>query len=176
MAKHFNIADMYEMVADKVPAGNVLYTVGTTFDSGGRSHAYLLWMPTDENLLRLRSYSIWSKPGAADAAGVYQPESWIEVQTDPVVLEGILREAAEVAEAALRPDSLEATPLQANPLAAALAELGDRPAWRRQLGAAGRRRAEELFDRRRNVGRLHRWLSAAARGGTTRQVGSPYSR
>jgi hypothetical protein len=76
-----------------IPAGNLLYTVGTTFSSGGRSHVYLLWMPTDEDLLRLRAYSVWSKPGAADAPGQYEPEAWIKVQTEPAVIEGALRRA-----------------------------------------------------------------------------------
>ena len=46
-------------------------------------------------------------------------------------------------------------------LAAALGELLDSRSLRRRFGAAGRRRAEELFDRRRNVARLHGWLATA---------------
>ncbi|MCF7733610.1 MAG: hypothetical protein K9N23_18115, partial [Akkermansiaceae bacterium] len=75
------------------PAGNVLLTVGTTFSNGGGDQVYLLWTPTDEDLLRLRAYSIWSKPGAADSPQEYQPESWIKVQTDPAVIELTLRRA-----------------------------------------------------------------------------------
>lgn len=82
-----------ERVPADIPAGNVLYTVGTTFTGGGQDHVYLLWMPTDEDLLRLRSYSVWSKAGAANAPGEYQPESWIKVQTEPGVIEGALRRA-----------------------------------------------------------------------------------
>ena len=49
-------------------------------------------------------------------------------------------------------------------LAAAVEELLARPSRRRAFGAAGRRRAAELFDRRRNVARLHEWLAVAAGG------------
>lgn len=79
-----------------IPAGNVLYTVGTTFTSGGQSHVYLLWTPTDDDLLRLRAYSIWSKTGAANSPGEFQPESWIKVQTEPIVIEAALRRAEKL--------------------------------------------------------------------------------
>ncbi len=49
-------------------------------------------------------------------------------------------------------------------LARAIDELLGRPARRRAFAAAGRRRAEALFDRRRNVARLHGWLEEAASG------------
>lgn len=49
-------------------------------------------------------------------------------------------------------------------LARAVEQLLADPNRRRALAAAGRRRAEKLFDRRRNVARLHGWLEAAARG------------
>lgn len=47
-------------------------------------------------------------------------------------------------------------------LAAALGELLRQPRLRRRLGAAGRRRAAERFDRRQNVARLRAWIEAAA--------------
>ena len=46
-------------------------------------------------------------------------------------------------------------------LAAALAELLTNPNLRRSMGAAGRRRAGELFDHRRNVALLARTLVGA---------------
>lgn len=79
-----------------IPAGNVLYTVGTTFTSGGQSHVYLLWTPTDDDLLRLRAYSIWSKAGGANSPAEFQPESWIKVQTEPVVIEAALHRAEKL--------------------------------------------------------------------------------
>lgn len=82
-----------QQLGGNVPAGNVLYTVGTTFSSGGQDHAYLLWSPTDDDLLRLRAYSIWSKPGGANSPAEYQPMSWIKVQTDPATIELTLRRA-----------------------------------------------------------------------------------
>jgi len=48
-------------------------------------------------------------------------------------------------------------------LAAALAELLANPDLRRSMGAAGRRRARELFDQRRNVATLARTLADAGR-------------
>ncbi len=48
-------------------------------------------------------------------------------------------------------------------LAGAIEELLSRPARRLAFGVAGRRRAEELFDRRQNVASLHGWLEASAR-------------
>ena len=53
-------------------------------------------------------------------------------------------------------------------LARAIEELLGRPERRRAFAAAGRRRAEELFDRRRNVARLHGWLEEAAAGAASR--------
>jgi hypothetical protein len=79
-----------------IPAGNMLYTVGTTFTSAGQSHVYLLWMPTDDDLLRLRAYSVWSKVGAANSPALYQPESWLKVQTDPTVIEAALGRAEKL--------------------------------------------------------------------------------
>ena len=76
-----------------VPAGRVIYTVGTTFSADGQDHAYLLWMPTDEDLLRLRSYSIWSKAGPPESPALYEPVSWVRVITDPTVIELVLRRA-----------------------------------------------------------------------------------
>jgi len=49
-------------------------------------------------------------------------------------------------------------------LANALAELERDEGLRSRLGAAGRRRAERLFDRRRNVARLAGWLDRSIRG------------
>ncbi len=58
-------------------------------------------------------------------------------------------------------------------LAAAVGELLRRPAWRRSLGEAGRRRAERLFDRRRNVARLHAWMDESADGGQRVAAAAP---
>ncbi|MCF7676203.1 MAG: hypothetical protein K9M97_12720 [Akkermansiaceae bacterium] len=79
-----------------IPAGNVLFTVGTTFTSGGQSHVYLLWTPTDDDLLRLRAFSVWSKAGGANSPAEFQPESWIKVQTEPTVIEAALRRAEKL--------------------------------------------------------------------------------
>jgi glycosyltransferase involved in cell wall biosynthesis len=49
-------------------------------------------------------------------------------------------------------------------LAAAIEDLLSQPTRARAYGRAGRRRAEELFDRRRNVARLQGWMEEAARG------------
>jgi hypothetical protein len=76
-----------QQLGGEVPAGNVLYTVGTTFRSNGADYVYLLWNPTDDNLLRQRAYSVWSKPGGPNSPAAYQPVSWIKVQTDPNVIE-----------------------------------------------------------------------------------------
>lgn len=78
---------------DEIPAGNLLYAVGTTYTAEGQSHGYLLWMPTDEDLLRFRAYSIWSKPGGPDSPALYEPESIVRIQTEPPVIEAILRRA-----------------------------------------------------------------------------------
>ena len=82
-----------ESVRADVPAGRLIYTVGTTFSANGEDHAYLLWMPTEEDLLRLRSYSIWSKPGPPESPALYEPVSWVRVITDPTVIELALRRA-----------------------------------------------------------------------------------
>ncbi|MCU0781817.1 MAG: hypothetical protein MUF04_12040, partial [Akkermansiaceae bacterium] len=83
----FSGAARAQQIGGEVPAGNVLYTVGTTFESGGQDHVYLLWSPTDDDLLRLRAYSVWSKPGGPNSPAEYQPVSWIKVQTDPATIE-----------------------------------------------------------------------------------------
>ncbi len=46
-------------------------------------------------------------------------------------------------------------------LAEAISELAENPHLRGQMGAAGRRRTEELFDLSTNVGRLAEWFSAS---------------
>lgn len=85
-----------QQLGGNIPVGNVLYTVGTTFSASGQSHAYLLWSPTDEDLLRLRAYSIWSKPGNPNSPAEYQPVSWIKVQTDPATIELTLQRAGRL--------------------------------------------------------------------------------
>ena len=59
-------------------------------------------------------------------------------------------------------------------LTAAIDDLLAHPERRRGYGDAGRRRAEELFDRRRNVARLADWIAAAVRGG--RAAAAPAAR
>jgi len=57
-------------------------------------------------------------------------------------------------------------------LADALGRLADAAAARRALGAAGRRRAEDLFDVRRNVGELLRLFEAHAMSGIPAAIGA----
>lgn len=85
-----------QQIGEHVPVGNVLYTVGTTFRSGSQDHAYLLWSPTDDDLLRLRAYSVWSKAGGPNSPAEYEPVSWIKVQTDPATIELTLQRAARL--------------------------------------------------------------------------------
>jgi len=61
-------------------------------------------------------------------------------------------------------------------LAGAIEQLLSRPTQRRAFGAAGRRRAEDLFDRRRNVAQLHGWLEAPARGELATVIPAPRER
>ncbi len=57
---------------------------------------------------------------------------------------------------------LLAPPDDAAALERALGRLAAQPELRREMGARGRGRAESRFDARRNVGRLHGWMTQAA--------------
>ena len=61
MAKHFNIADMYEMVADKVPARTALVC-------GEQRASYA---ELDERANRLAHYLAAQEVGAGDHVGLY---------------------------------------------------------------------------------------------------------
>ena len=58
----------------------------------------------------------------------------------------------------------------ARELADAIRDLLGDAGLRERMGAAARRRAEQLFDRRHNVARLHRWFSESSRGAGSHEL------
>ena len=74
--------------------GDIVYTVGTVAqDTHGRHWAYLLWQATTPSLISNRVFAIYSKPGDATNNAPYARLSIVKVQTDPLVIEPLLRRA-----------------------------------------------------------------------------------
>jgi hypothetical protein len=79
------------------PLANAVFSVGTTTTNAqGAQWAYLLWQPTEPNALAGRKIAVYSKTGAADAAGNYTRKAVTQRQTDPLVIQSLLSRAVNV--------------------------------------------------------------------------------
>lgn len=78
---------------------DMVYTVGTTIrDPAHRDWAYLLWQAVDPRQLQGRSLAIYSKAGDSSSTNLYQRTAIASLQTDPHVLEPLLRRGENVGE------------------------------------------------------------------------------
>ncbi|HXI51993.1 MAG TPA: hypothetical protein VNH84_10825, partial [Candidatus Saccharimonadales bacterium] len=92
------------VLAALVPSGfgqqgleNMLFSAGTvTRDAGARDWAYLLWQSSTPALVQGKSFAIYAKPGAANAAGSYTRKAVVTLHTDPLVIAPLLNRAANL--------------------------------------------------------------------------------
>jgi len=73
--------------------GTETFTVGglTTKPAGqSQAWAYLFWQTDAPDLVKTRSYSIWQKPGTANAVGEYTRIGVVRLQSDPVAIGAII--------------------------------------------------------------------------------------
>ena len=77
----------------------MVYTVGTTIrDRANRDWAYLLWQAVDPRQLQGRYLAIYSKAGDSSSTNLYQRTAIASLETDPHVLEPLLRRGENVGE------------------------------------------------------------------------------
>lgn len=83
--------------------GDIVYTVGTTArDGAGRDWAYLLWQATSPNLLTGRVFAVYAKVGDATNPAPYLRQSIMRLQTDPRLIEPLLRRSQNVGESPIQ--------------------------------------------------------------------------
>jgi len=74
--------------------GDVVYTVGTVArDTNGQDWAYIVWQGTQTSLISNRVFAVYSKPGDPTNSAPYTRLSIVALQTDPRVIEPLLRRA-----------------------------------------------------------------------------------
>lgn len=79
------------------PLENAVFTVGTTAtDAKNHPWAYLAMQPTDPTSLSGRQLAIYSKPGDANSASNYVRKSIVSLQTEPLVIQGLLARAEAI--------------------------------------------------------------------------------
>lgn len=71
-------------------ANELLTTLGTTVQSGGQHHAYLLWQPGDAGSTLGKRFAVHSKSGNADAPGNYTRLGIQTLQTSPNTIRALL--------------------------------------------------------------------------------------
>jgi hypothetical protein len=74
---------------------SMVFTAGTTArDGGGQDHAFILWEAPGADLLGGKTFAIYGKAGAADAAVDYTQEGIISGSLQPAVITACLTQAA----------------------------------------------------------------------------------
>jgi hypothetical protein len=68
----------------------------TTVDTQGRDWAYLVWQATEPESIRSRMFAVYSKPGDANSAALYERQAIVGIQTDPVVIQPLLQRSVHL--------------------------------------------------------------------------------
>lgn len=83
--------------------GDVVTTVGTTIqDSARQDWAYLVWQASSTSLLTGRVFAVYAKPGEVGGSGSYVRQAMVQLQTDPRVIEPLLRRSEHVGQDLVR--------------------------------------------------------------------------
>jgi hypothetical protein len=83
-------------VAPAQGEGGLLTTVGTTVRDGTARRAYLLWQPGEAATTLGKSFAVYHKAGAADAAGNYTRRGIQTLQTSPHTIRAMLELGARL--------------------------------------------------------------------------------
>lgn len=72
-------------------ADPVVYTVGNTYDVGGKHYAYLLWQPGEASTTFGKSFAVYRKNGATGSGNPYTKLSIQSLQTSPSAIHAMLK-------------------------------------------------------------------------------------
>jgi hypothetical protein len=78
------------------PISNLVYTVGTTINSGSQDWSYVVVGSVDHALLRGKRFAVYGKPGAPTNAASFTERGTIARQTDPTVINTLLNQSVAV--------------------------------------------------------------------------------
>jgi hypothetical protein len=79
---------------------DLLTSVGTTVQSGGKTHAYLLWQPGEAAATLGKRFAIYAKPGDPDSPGTFTRLGIQTLQTSPNTIRALLELGTKIDSAA----------------------------------------------------------------------------
>ncbi len=77
----------------QAPLSNLLYAVGTTINSAGQEHSFVVLDAFDGVAARGRSFAVYGKPGTPTNAASFTLRGTMTVQTDPAVINSLLNQS-----------------------------------------------------------------------------------
>ena len=78
---------------DDLPVQESVFTAAVTTEASGQAWAYILWQSNVPELMETKTYSIWSKPGAASSPATMNRVAVVGLQLDPLAVSALVDRA-----------------------------------------------------------------------------------